>query len=60
MEELPEAEKEQSIAYSRICQENLDIGIAELPLQVPAAPNVVATLLFAVSYFSPRGWRSLC
>lgn len=48
IDEISETEKEQSIGYSRICQNNLDIGIAELPLQLPPSSNVIATLLFAV------------
>lgn len=51
MDELPEIEKAQSMEYSRRCQENLEIGLAELPLQLPPSSNVVATLLFAVSRF---------
>lgn len=49
MEELPEIEREQSMEYSRRCQGNLDIGLVELPLQLPTSSHVVASLLFAVS-----------
>lgn len=49
LDELPQIEKEQSVAYSRTCGDNLEIGLAELPLQLPSSSNVVTSLLFAVS-----------
>lgn len=57
LDEVPETEKEQSIAYSRTCQDNLDVGLSELPLQLPSSANVVSTLLFAVG--QPRLLRIL-
>ena len=45
-----ESEKEQYIAYSRACRDNIETGLANLPLHLPASSNVIAALLFAVSH----------
>lgn len=46
--DIPQDEKEQCIAYSRVCRDNLEAKLANLPLHLPASSNVIAALLFAV------------
>lgn len=41
-------DQECNIAYVRLCRENLETALAELPLQLPASANVIAALLFGV------------
>lgn len=47
--DILESEKEQCMAYSRLCRDNLEIELAILPLHLPPSPKVIAALLFAVS-----------
>lgn len=47
--DVSDSEKEQHMAYSRLCRDNLEIGLANLPLHLPASSKVIASLLFAVS-----------
>jgi hypothetical protein len=39
-------EKERNLAYARLCRDNLETGLADMPLHLPASANVVAALLF--------------
>lgn len=43
-----QSEKEQCLAYARLCRNNLETGLAELPLHLPESPSVIAALIFGV------------
>ncbi|KAH7377288.1 fungal-specific transcription factor domain-containing protein [Pyrenochaeta sp. MPI-SDFR-AT-0127] len=58
--DLPQNEKEQYIAYSRLCRDNLETGLANLPLHLPASSNVIAALLFAAFYAIEFSKSMLC
>ncbi|KAL4816217.1 hypothetical protein BDW67DRAFT_55560 [Aspergillus spinulosporus] len=57
---IPQDEKEQFFAYSRLCRENLETGLANLPLHLPASANVIAALLFGAFYAIELSKSSLC
>jgi hypothetical protein len=46
--QVSQEEKEQLLAYVRLCRENLETGLASIPLHLPASANVIAALLFGV------------
>ncbi|KAF2010912.1 hypothetical protein BU24DRAFT_427102 [Aaosphaeria arxii CBS 175.79] len=58
--DISENEKEQHLSYARLCRDNLEAGLANLPLHIPAAPNVVAALLFAAFYAIGSSKSLLC
>lgn len=45
---MSEDDKEHNMAYARLCRNNLETGLAEIPLHVPASADVIAALLFGV------------
>lgn len=44
--QISQDEKERNMAYARLCRDNLETGLAEMPLHLPASANVIAALLF--------------
>ncbi|PNH38136.1 hypothetical protein VD0004_g8669 [Verticillium dahliae] len=42
----PPEEKEENLQYARICKENLETALANLPLHLPASNDVLLALLF--------------
>lgn len=45
--QMSQDQKERNKAYAHLCRENLELALAEMPLQLPASASVVAALLFA-------------
>ncbi|THY26309.1 fungal-specific transcription factor domain-containing protein [Aureobasidium pullulans] len=55
-----QSEKEQCLAYARLCRNNLETGLAELPLHLPESPSVIAALIFGAYYAIEFSTASLC
>lgn len=45
---ISQDEKDTCLAYARLCRDNLETGLADIPLHLPASANVIAALLFGV------------
>ncbi|THV74522.1 fungal-specific transcription factor domain-containing protein [Aureobasidium pullulans] len=58
--QTPQSEKEQCLAYARLCRNNLETGLAELPLHLPESPSVIAALIFGAYYAIEFSTASLC
>ncbi|KAH7155990.1 fungal-specific transcription factor domain-containing protein [Dactylonectria macrodidyma] len=56
----PSDEKEEYFAYSRLCRENLETGLANLPLHLPASSDAIAALLFGTFYCMEFSKPILC
>lgn len=56
----PSDEKEEYSAYSRLCRENLETGLANLPLHLPASSDAIAALLFGTFYCMELSKPLLC
>lgn len=47
--EIAPHEREEYRAYAEMCRENLETGLASLPLYIPASSETITALLFGVS-----------
>ncbi|GKT59840.1 fungal specific transcription factor domain-containing protein [Colletotrichum tofieldiae] len=57
---VSQEEKEQYLAYARLCRGNLETGLTHLPLLVPASPDAIVALLFGAFYAMEFSKSSLC
>ncbi|KAH7142734.1 fungal-specific transcription factor domain-containing protein [Dactylonectria estremocensis] len=58
--QAPSDEKEEYSAYSRLCRENLETGLANLPLHLSASSDAIAALLFGTFYCMELSKPTLC
>lgn len=54
---VSQQDKEEHLAYARLCRENLETGLAYLPLHIPASSDAIAALLFGVSGPPESCWQ---
>lgn len=47
--QLPEEQREEFFGYARLCRENLETALVDLPLHLPATPNTILALTLGVS-----------
>ncbi|KAK6213104.1 fungal specific transcription factor domain-containing protein [Colletotrichum tabaci] len=57
---VSQQDKEEHLAYARLCRENLETGLAYLPLHIPASSDAIAALLFGAFYAMEFSKSSLC
>ncbi|EEY18412.1 fungal specific transcription factor domain-containing protein [Verticillium alfalfae VaMs.102] len=58
--DIAPGEKEQYMTYAQSCRENLETGLANLPLYFPATSDAIAALLFGAFYTLQFAKSSLC
>ncbi|CAG7997039.1 unnamed protein product [Penicillium salamii] len=49
--QLPDEQREEYFGYARLCRENLETALVDLPLHLPATPNTILALTLGAFHF---------